>query len=62
MGKTTLTTAHVARELQRIYVRGPMRRTDWGKPIGGLHKERWAAYDPDAVTRLGNLAREDARA
>lgn len=59
MGKTTLTTAHMVHELRRLYVEGPMRRTDWDKPIGGLHKERWDAYDPDAITRLGDLARED---
>jgi hypothetical protein len=39
----------------RVKVEGKFGRCDWGRALGGLHKARWAAYDPDAITRLGAL-------
>ena len=68
MGKTMTHTRMVLHEIQRlaemknpapIKVEGEFRHPDWGREMGGLHKERWAAYDPDAVTRLGDVVRDD---
>lgn len=46
-GKTMMNTAAVA---------GMLGRSDWGRQLGGLHKERWAVWEGrSAVERLGEL-------
>lgn len=47
MGKTMATTAALV---------GKFMRSDWGREMRGLHKERWAAWEGrSAVERLGEL-------
>ncbi len=45
-GKTLANLAHVE---------GQIMRTDWGRMMRGLHKERWAAYRPEAIDELAKL-------
>lgn len=47
MGKTLTSAAMLA---------GKIGRSDWGRQLGGLHKERWAVWEGrSAVERLGEL-------
>lgn len=46
-GKTMMNTAAII---------GMLCRTDWGRQLGGLHKERWAVWEGrSAIERLGEL-------
>jgi hypothetical protein len=47
-GGKTLTSAGM--------IAGKFGRADWGREMGGLHKERWAAWEGlSAIERLGDL-------
>ncbi len=47
MGKTVASTAAII---------GMMGRSDWGRQLGGLHRERWAVWEGrSAVERLGEI-------
>ena len=39
-----------------IKVEGKIGRSDWGRQLGGLHAERWAAWEARSVVeRLGEI-------